>query len=216
MWTVMKFAGATAAALVLAVVPAAAQSSGGGGSSGGSTGAAGAGTSTGTGSAAGRGGAGNSTAVSPSPSLDNSPLNRRAVGSPQSNGVPGSVQPGSTTGQASTRDPRDAPAPGAETIPGDTSTSQANPEQQKPGGPNSTNAATDTLDPTGASGGTTSGGGGSTGAGSGASGPGTGGNGPPERAAYGANMDQCMSVWSADTHMTQDQWRQACERTTTR
>lgn len=34
--------------------------------------------------------------------------------------------------------------------------------------------------------------------------------------AYGATMSDCMSVWDASTHMSKEQWRTACARTTTR
>lgn len=63
-------------------------------------------------------------------------------------------------------------------------------------------------DPTGIGGGTTSGGGRRT--------AGAGVTGDSSRAAYGANMQDCMSVWDASTHMTKEQWRSACARTTTR
>jgi hypothetical protein len=34
--------------------------------------------------------------------------------------------------------------------------------------------------------------------------------------AYGKNVDECMSAWDANTHMSKDDWRKTCERTTTR
>lgn len=71
------------------------------------------------------------------------------------------------------------------------------------------------ADPTGGvTGGTVSGGGRASGA-TGSS-TGEGGAADPSRAAYGANMQDCMSVWDPTTHMTKQEWRATCERTTTR
>jgi hypothetical protein len=71
------------------------------------------------------------------------------------------------------------------------------------------------TDPTGVTGGTASGGG--TRNGGAATGGSTGSSGTgSDRAAYGATMNDCMSVWDPTTHMSKQQWREACERTTTR
>lgn len=34
--------------------------------------------------------------------------------------------------------------------------------------------------------------------------------------AYGKTVDECMSAWDASMHMSKDDWRKTCERTTTR
>lgn len=225
---IMKRIAVASAAVALAAAPALAQSSGGagGGSAGGGAGSsAGAGGTAGSGSlGTSRGAASGSSATTspaartspgstpgvkptqaPVPSAGNSPLNTQnrgttATETTPSNGAPGSEQPNSTSRGSAGMDPNAA-----------SSSAQSTGQSQQTGGGT---AATDSIDPSGASGGTTSGsGGGSRGVTGDSSGTSGAGN---DRAAFGASMDQCMSVWDKETHMTKEEWRRTCERTTTR
>jgi hypothetical protein len=213
--------------------------SGGGGSSGGASsgGAAGGSAGASRGSAAGgaastgsssagsvspgrsvnpvTGGAGTagttSTGQRPVPSLDNSQLRNGSTG----------AGAGSATGQAAGSR---ATAPGTTGPAGSTTATQpgGNPQNSEAfGSPattgndalrnNTGTARAPTDDPTG---GVPSGGGRAGGSASGNS-TGESGTADASQGAYGANMEECMSVWDPTTHMTKGQWKAACERTTT-
>ena len=37
--------------------------------------------------------------------------------------------------------------------------------------------------------------------------------GTPRKSAMGQTLEECMAAWDEATHMTQNRWRETCERT---
>lgn len=171
----------------------------------------------------------------PVPSLDNSQLQNGSTGagtgaatgtSAGTAGAGAMTDNGSAAGRTGPAGSATASQPGANPQNSDQFGSPSTTDNDALRDTNTNNNATSQpaiTDPTGTTGGTASGGGvrrgqtaatgGSTG--SSGSGDGTGLTGE-NRAAYGATMKDCMSVWDPTTHMTKEQWKSACERTSTR